>query len=199
MYRVLILFAFLLPFSGFAQRIAGLNLVASEAFVGVRFTITKGSSCNGYSIYHSLDSVNFKVIYDYAGVCGSSASDDQKSYTHTSPTPNRVNYYKVDLWPVETSRIVGILIPAETESGILLYPNPISGKNDQLTLKLPGASSPNIGGLICDQFGKTLQPLNLQVQNNQTSFETAHLQSGVYTVKLMDGQQTYVSKFVILR
>ena len=199
MRGLLILLVLILPFFGDAQRIADLNLVATDAYVGVRFTITKGSSCNGYTIYHSLYSLNFSSIYDYAGVCGSSGADDRKSYTHTAPVPNQVNYYKVDLWPVETSKVVGILIPAETASGLLVYPNPLVANDDLLYVRLLNPQARELEGVVCNQFGKSFQPLKMAVLDNVIAIGTGDLVNGVYAIRLNDGRRDYVSKFVILR
>lgn len=197
-------FAILLFFSALsigasAQRIAGFGLLTSESHVGLRFTITRGSSCSGYTVYHSLDSLHFSSIYEYAGVCGNSTADDQKTYTHAAPTPNRINYYKINLWPVEMSEVAGILVPAETVSGLLLYPNPQTGTEDRLTVRLLHGLSAHLDAVVCNQFGNTLQPLRLEAVNQTASIGTGHLANGVYSLRLNDGARSYVSKFVVLR
>ncbi len=54
---------------GSAQRIINYNLNSSGGIVRIDFDVAKGSTCNGYSIYHSTDSTFFTIIEDFAGIC----------------------------------------------------------------------------------------------------------------------------------
>ncbi|MGZ3900969.1 MAG: hypothetical protein ACXVNQ_10990, partial [Bacteroidia bacterium] len=59
MKKILFLIVTICSFNAVAQRIQNFNAFASGTNVGIRFTITKGPQCSGYTIYHSLDSINF--------------------------------------------------------------------------------------------------------------------------------------------
>src|SRR5687767_10751312 len=97
-----------------AQRIVSFNLYPLNNSVVVKFTIGPGGSCTGYTIWHGIDSVNFVPVFDELGECGNTGTNEEKSYTHSNPAPNQVNYYKVQLRPYETTPIKSIYV---TEQG----------------------------------------------------------------------------------
>ena len=71
--------------------------------VSVKFTISKGAQCAGYRIWQGVDSVNFKLVYNYPGICGDLNVSQDISYFHETPNINQINYYKAELFPVEFS------------------------------------------------------------------------------------------------
>ncbi|HRH12335.1 MAG TPA: hypothetical protein PLU73_12510 [Bacteroidia bacterium] len=62
--KKIIFLLFLLCETLYAQRIQKFDAILSGTVVGVRFSISAGSSCNGYNVLHSIDSVNYYPIYN---------------------------------------------------------------------------------------------------------------------------------------
>ena len=183
-----------------AQRIQNFNVFVAGTNVGVKFTIGPGAQCGGYKIYHSLDSVFFNQIYDYPTVCGNSTSSEDVSYTHTYPTIDRTNYYKVELIPVETSPIRRVFVPISTINvKLFVYPNPVVQISDVLNLKIANIGTTKLVGFIYTQFGKTIRQINLKTEQDLATLNVYDLTSGLYVVWLTDGNQAYSSKFVIIR
>ena len=189
-----------LSVSIYAQfRIVNFNLFQVGTNVLIKFTVTAGSICNGYTVYHCLDSVSFVPVYDYAGVCGTSSSDENFSYTHTGATPDKINYYKVQLSTVETSGIRRIYVPSNSRSGIIAYPNPILNTSDSLKLRLFNTNNLQLVGFIYSPSGKPRQELHLKAKGELTALDVNNFENGVYVVWLTDGYQAYSSKFIINR
>jgi hypothetical protein len=184
-----------------AQRIINFNLVTAGTNVGVRFTIAKGVQCGGYKIYHSTDSLFYNAVYDYPGICGGSGADEPISFTHNNPAINQLNYYKVELVPIETSSAAKIYVAGQVKAGILAFPNPINASGNQLTLQISKAiTSSKLSGFIYDQVGKPMRRIDLNALLDGTlSVDVAELSNGLYLIWLADGNQVYTTKFLVLR
>ncbi len=181
-----------------AQRISNFNLYAVGKSVSVNFTIVKGSSCSGYSVFHSLDSVNFSLIEDYAGICSSSSEDYSNSYTHTNPTQNHFNYYKVQIAIGEVSEVKSIYVTQNSNSGLILYPNPIGGTDDQMNFRALASPNNHLSGYIYDVNGKKYADLDVKTYDTKASFSVSGFKSGIYFVWLSDGELLYTGKFIVL-
>lgn len=201
-YRFTTIILILIAISINAQRIQNFNLYTVGSSVNVKFTISGGAQCSGYKIWHSLDSTyfGFNPIYDYPGVCGGSGSPEDISYIHANPSINQVNYYKVELVPVETSPVKRVYVPVDqTKVKLFLYPNPIGSFSDILNLKIPNIGSVKLFGFLYNQFGHKLRELDVTMQFDLASVNVYDLNDGFYEVWLTDGKQSYSSKFIVKR
>lgn len=189
----------ILGFTANSQRIQNFYGVVSGTSVGLRFTITKGPQCSGYTIYHSIDSVNFIQIYDYPGICGDVSTDQNISYTHTSPAVNQTNYYKVQLVPVETTPVLRIYVADQPKKKMMVFPNPVVNSYDILSVKIFNVSNTRVIGFLYNQFGKPLREYDLTTVFDMTAINVYDLANGLYILWLTDGTQAFSSKFVINR
>jgi hypothetical protein len=184
---------------GFAQRIQNFNVFAVNGSVGIKFTVSKGTQCNGYTIWHSLDSINFNVIYSYPGICGNTSADQDFSYTHTSPGVNVVNYYKIELPGVETSPVQRVYLTTTPQASLLMYPNPIVNEYDVLYLKIFNANNLRVVGFLYNQFGKPMRTLDITTKVDLANLYINDLENGLYVIWLTDGTQLFRGKFIINR
>jgi hypothetical protein len=95
MLRILLL-AFLFPLTAAAQ-VSILDFRANPAgdALNISWTIGPGNTCEDLEVQHSTDSVNFTMLYLYAGVCGDATFSQQYSWTHNTPACNQKNYYRL--------------------------------------------------------------------------------------------------------
>lgn len=63
--------------------------------LNISWTIGPGNTCEDLEVQHSTDSVNFTMLYLYAGVCGDATFSQQYSWTHNTPACNQKNYYRL--------------------------------------------------------------------------------------------------------
>ena len=182
-----------------AQRITNFSLYGVGKSVGLNFTVVKGSTCNGYTVYHSLDSMYFNVIEDYSGICGDTFEDVNNSYTHQNPTPNAFNYYKVQIALGEVSETKSIYVSPGANSGLILYPNPVSEVDESINFRALASPNSRLVGDIYDCTGKKYGELDVRTMDSKASFSITGLKSGIYFVWLTDGQLVYSNKFIVLR
>jgi hypothetical protein len=190
---------FFLSAAGFAQRIQNFNVFAVDKAVGIKFTISTGSPCNGYTIWHSLDSMNYSPLYSYGGICGSSSAPQDFSYTHNSPSPNAVNYYKVELTNIETSPVRRVYVGENSVITMLLFPNPIVYYSDVLNVKIFNATNLRLVGFIFNQYGKPMRQVDITTKVDAANLYINDLSNGLYVIWLTDGTMVYSSKFIINR
>ena len=188
---------FLLSTHIFAQRILNFKIFQVNQAVFLNFILSKGSSCNGFNVLHSTDSVNFKVIHEDPTICGTSNADEAKNWTHANPIINQLNYYKIQLNPGEMSPVNRIFVNQTNKPNIVLFPNPISTDIDLLTIKILGTESLEFDGFIYNQFGNYVLKIENQSTISNSTIKIHELSNGLYLIKLTDGYNLYSTKFII--
>ena len=188
---------FLLSTHIFAQRILNFKIFQVDQAVFLNFILSKGSSCNGFNVLHSTDSVNFKVIHEDPTICGTSNADEAKNWTHANPIINQLNYYKIQLNPGEMSPVNRIFVNQTNKPNIVLFPNPISTDHDFLTIKILGTESLEFDGFIYNQFGNYVLKIENQSTLSNSTIKIHELSNGLYLIKLTDGYNLYSTKFII--
>jgi len=190
---------FLLSTHIFAQRILNFKIFQVNQAVFLNFILSKGSSCNGFNVLHSTDSVNFKIIHEDPTICGTSNADEAKNWTHANPIINQLNYYKIQLNPSEMSPVNRIFVNQTNKPNIVLFPNPISTDIDLLTIKIIGTESLEFDGFIYNQFGNYVLKIEKQSTLSNSTIKINELSNGLYLIKLTDGYNLYSTKFIIQR
>jgi hypothetical protein len=190
---------FLLSTHIFAQRILNFKIFQVNQAVFLNFILSKGSSCNGFNVLHSSDSVNFKIIHEDPTICGTSNADEAKNWTHANPITNQLNYYKIQLNPGEMSPVNRIFVNQTNKPNIVLFPNPISTDIDLLTIKILGTESLEFDGFIYNQFGNYVLKIEKQSTISNSTIKINELSNGLYLIKLTDGYNLYSTKFIIQR
>ena len=188
---------FLLSTHIFAQRILNFRIFQVNQAVFLNFILSKGSSCNGFNVLHSTDSVNFKIIHEDPTICGTSNADEVKNWTHVNPIINQLNYYKIQLNPGEMSPVNRIFVNQTNKPNIILFPNPISTDHDFLTIKILGTESLAFDGFIYNQFGNYVLKIDNQSTISNSTIKINELSNGLYLIKLTDGYNLYSTKFLI--
>ena len=122
----LITFLFFYFHSPAQDAIIQFSVIQVENKIQLDFTIKSGNTCNGIGIYRSADSINFTLIGDIQGICGSTDRNESYSYTDYSPLKNSKNYYRLQPGMLPTSGIAGVFYLDLSENEILVYPNPIT-------------------------------------------------------------------------
>ena len=188
---------FLLSTHIFAQRILNFKIFQVDQAVFLNFILSKGSSCNGFNVLHSTDSVNFKIIHEDPTICGTSNADEVKNWTHVKPIINQLNYYKIQLNPGEMSPVNRIFVNQTNKPNSILFPNPISTDHDFLTIKILGTESLEFDGFIYNQFGNYVLKIENQSTISNSTIKIHELSNGLYLIKLTDGYNLYSTKFII--
>lgn len=198
MIRWIFIFYFSLTVSlASSQRIINFNLFPLKNSITIKFTITPGAACTGYTIFHSLDSLNYIPIYDYPQICGNTGANEEVTFTHQSPALFQYNYYKVQLFPVETTLPKKIFMTDQAQSGIWPFPNPVTSGLPEIGLKIFNANNTKFAGFLYNAFGGKLSELIFTTVGDVTRINIGGLKDGVYIVWVTDGLAPYYCKFVV--
>ena len=108
------------------SRVQELTSTQYKKSIFLNFIITSGSTCSGYQIQHSLDSINFELLFDYYGVCGEQTKSQSFSFVDENPVKNAKNYYRVFIPPNDYSKINTISYFDLSDNGYLLFNNPVN-------------------------------------------------------------------------
>jgi hypothetical protein len=200
MHYSLIFLFFLPPLFNFGQRISNLEVHNAEGIIAIRFTIYPGPACHGYTILHSLDSARFSVIHNPGEVCGNYNAPESKSFDHTDPVEDKVNYYRLQLSPYEVSEVRSIFVFSKSPRSVITpYPNPVMPGNEFLNLRIFGASNARLKGILYNLSGKPLQELELTTKGEIANLAVGSLNEGLYMILLTDGSQAFACKFAVAR
>lgn len=180
-----------------SQRILNFNLSSSGGLVRIDFSVAKGSNCDGYKIYHSVDSLYFNVIEDYAGICSSTSENVPHTYNHSSPSPKAINYYKIELAFVETSPIKSIYVDDQSRPLLTPYPNPVPISDGLVKLRTSNTENGALEGFICDEIGHKFQEVLVNSYDYKLELPLYGLNTGIYFIWLSDGVYAYGAKLII--
>ena len=180
--RKLVLLFLLISF-GFTVRsqsiLSSFEIDISQGNVLLAWTIKSGSTCNGMQVFRSKDSMNFILIEDIQGVCGSLSSSVSYTFTDHTPILNTVNYYKIDFGGLEQSPILGIEVINVLTNSFLLRPNPVTGASD---LYFENDNQNEIVLKVFDDFGDVIY--KNQTISNKFILDSTTFSSGLYYFSL---------------
>ena len=155
------------------SRVQELTATQYNQNIVINYLISAGNTCSGYQILKSNDSLNFSVIYDYAGICGESSKAQNIIFNDERPEKNKKNYYKILIQPSDYSPVISLFYTDFSEKGYILMQNPV-------TNNLSILSNSNSAILkIYNQVGNLTLSLNPNEQGLYQEDITA-LANGIY-------------------
>ncbi len=183
--HLIIYLSIVLGFNAESQTILGdFDIDQSNGKVLLAWTIKSGSVCNVMQIYRSKDSIDFMLIEDIQGVCGSLSSPVSYTYTDQTPILNNYNYYKINFGGLEDSNILGIEVINVLSNSYLLKPNPITGASD---LYFENDNQNEVVLKVFDDFGDVIYLE--ETQTNKFTLDSTSFSSGMYYFSL-ENQKT---------
>lgn len=102
------------------------SVFAAQNKVFITCTINGGNTCNGISLYRSEDSIQFILIDQIQGTCGSSDFDIKYTFTDANPIKNQRSWYKLYLGNIGYTEALGIDY-FDVSSGYLILNTPDKG------------------------------------------------------------------------
>lgn len=92
--------------------------------VHIECVIRAGNTCAGIDFLRSEDSINFEVVGQISGTCGSASSSITYNFIDKNPIKNKTSYYKLRLGLSGDSHILPILVIDVEQTGYQIRPNP---------------------------------------------------------------------------
>jgi hypothetical protein len=195
-YRLIILLFFLAgPTIQFAQEHPIISYfkgdVVSDKIV-LTWNIIGGNNCNGITIFHSADKINYVEIGSIPGICGAQSESEPYRFTHLDPAENQINYYKLQLGNQGFTTPLALTFYPTNEKAFVFFPNP---SNDQLFLFVD-AIYQNSEIEIFDSKGSKVLGQAVKA-GNLVEISPLSLEAGNYLIRLRDGNTLISSQKMI--
>ena len=182
-----------------AQRVFNFSVTQSVSAVAYSFTYRSGSTCNGYQLMYSTDSLNFIAVDNYPGICGASGADEFFSGVHKTPKVNAWNYYRIQMANFESSEIRKVFVSSDGNLKAVVFPNPYTDNNLTLHYRISGANNLRLQGFVYDANGYAQQYIDTTTTADTGVIDTRLLENGLYIVWLTDGTNLYKGKFLVMQ
>lgn len=184
MKKIKLLLLFVLSFHfGFAQQdsIFGFFSVQQETNKVVVFlTINGGIQCSGLQVKRSTDSINFVLVHEFPGICGSPGADESYVWVDENPTKNTVNYYRLEVGNLGiVSDFRSVFFQYFESDKLLITPNPCN----ECTVRFPNDKREKVLIQLCTIEGKFL--LEEETTNNFYSLKDFNLQGSIFLVSIL--------------
>lgn len=153
-----------------------------EKSVKVFWTMPLGATCLDLSVQRSSDSVNFKSVYTYPGVCGSEDETTSYNWIDNSTLIESLNYYRLKLENAEFTEVRKIdLRSGFIDSPIIIFPNP---SNRYINIKIDGNLNELFLIKILAVNGEILFRL-VEPSNKEIEVDVSGFNSGIYSFQVV--------------
>ncbi|MBK9637294.1 MAG: hypothetical protein IPO63_05605 [Bacteroidetes bacterium] len=183
MKKIKLLLLFVLSFHfGFAQQdsiFSFFNVEQEDNKVVVFITINGGIQCSGLQVQRSTDSINFMMIYEFPGICGSPGADESYVYVDDSPVKNAVNYNRLEVGNLGiVSDPKSVFFQYFEGDKLLITPNPC----EECTIRFPNEQREKVRIQLSSIDGKFL--MEEETTNNFYSLNDFYLQGSIFLVSI---------------
>lgn len=162
--------------------LSGFSAFQKEKSILLFWNIDSGPTCNGITIFHSTDIINFSEIGAISGVCGNSASSTPYNFTHSTPVLNKINYYKLRFGTSQFSEIIFLLLDYVELGNVLITPNPA---NDVFEIKFNNDKNQTYTLEIIDSIGRLVLS-KTKITGTSYTLNSSLFDAGTYSLNLRD-------------
>jgi len=156
------------------------------------WNIIGGNNCNGITIYHSTDNVDYQEVGSIPGICGAIIDAEPYSFLHINPAPNTLNYYKLKLGSQGYTTPLELMFFKTGDKGFTFYPNPVK---EYFNIYI-SETNQNPRVEVFDTSGKKYISRNV-VSGLLVQIETTKLISGMYIIRVSDGNDIVSSSQLV--
>ena len=184
--------------SVFSQSVtaSGFSAFQQEKTILLFWSINSGPTCNGISIFHSTDAINFNEIGSISGVCGNSASTTPYNFTHSTPVLNKINYYKLRFGTSQFSEIIFLLLEYVEPGNVEINPNPA---NDVFEIKFNNDKNQTYTLEIIDSNGRLVLS-KTKITGTSYTLNSSLFDAGIYNLNLRDDDgRVFKNKLCIIK
>lgn len=198
--KTILILLFLLGNSlfGFAQKVNLSNffIIPNGKQILLYWTIDSGPTCNGITVWHSTDSVNYVEIGDIGGICGSSSSAIPYNFTDKNPTLNQTNFYKIRLGYSQFSEVKTVQINYTEPGKLIIKPNPSS---ENVVIEFNNEAANHYQLTVTNSSGNTVYTKE-NISESKIELNTTGWSAGTYYVTLAEpGGKKLKDKLIIIK
>lgn len=169
-------------------------LIPNNKEVLLYWTIDSGPTCNGITVWHSSDSVNYEEIGNIGGVCGSSSSATPYNFTDKSPLLNSVNYYKLRLGYAQFTEVKTITIKYTEPGKLYVYPNP---SINQTKIEFNNDRNKQFSLTVTNSIGNVIYKKENAIES-EIFLDTSSWNNGSYYITLTDDSGNVLKEKLII-
>jgi hypothetical protein len=160
--------------------------------VVVFLTIKGGIQCSGLQVQRGSDSINYTLVHEFPGVCGSPSADESYVWVDDSPLKNTVNYYRLEIGNLGiVSEHKFVFFQYFEGDKLLITPNPC----EDCTIRFPNDKREKVRVQLFSIDGKFL--LEEESTNNFYSLQNFRLQGSIFMVKVSYENGTQITGKVL--
>ncbi|MBK7965886.1 MAG: T9SS type A sorting domain-containing protein [Bacteroidetes bacterium] len=146
----------------------------------VFLTIRGGIQCSGLQVQRGTDSINYTLVHEFPGVCGSPSADESYVWVDDSPSRNTVNYYRLEIGNLGiVSEHKFVFFQYFEGDKLLITPNPC----EDCTIRFPNDKREKVRVQLFSIDGKFL--LEEESTNNFYSLKDFDLQGSTFLVSII--------------
>ncbi len=158
-----------------------LEIYESGGKVYITCIISAGNTCNGINVLRSTDSVEFSIIGNVSGVCGSNDFPITYDFVDENPVINKPMYYQLEFGGFAPSEIIRLLIIDYNSNGYQVRPQPAS---EEARIYFENPANSEFGITLYSSSGKTI--LQEKTTRNFFDLSLVNIPSGLYGFRISD-------------
>lgn len=144
------------------------------------WTIKGGNTCQGIRIERFSEELQgFERIGEYDGVCGSTENDERYQYVDTSPLPNQINLYRLELGQQGYTNVLAFEFYAYNDDNYVLLGNPVI---DRTQIIFENPLNANCIFESYDLNGRLV--FETQTSGNKVDILKGNMEKGVYVFRI---------------
>ena len=167
---------------GFAQQdsiFSFFNVQQESNKVVVFLTINGGIQCSGLQVQRSTDSINYNLVHEFPGICGSPGADESYFWVDDSPIKNEINYYRLEVGNLGiVSDHKSVFFQFFEGDKLLITPNPC----EECTVRFPNDQREKVRIQLSSIDGKFL--MEEETTNNFYSLKDFDLQGAIFFLSI---------------
>jgi hypothetical protein len=156
-----------------------LDVYESGGKVYITCIISAGNTCNGINVLRSDDSLEFSIIGQVSGVCGSNDFPTTYDFVDQNPILNKPSFYQLEFGGFTPSEIIRIFIIEHNSNGYQIRPQPAG---NQARIYFVNSSNSEHSIILFSSSGKNL----LEEKSTGDFFDLSfiNIPSGLYGFRI---------------
>jgi hypothetical protein len=179
-----------------------LNGSLTNNIVNLNWSVTQNQDVQFYTIERSTDGIHFTLVDTVNNPYTTLRSASFRTTDNIRGLNSKYVYYRVKVTRtngVQYSKIIRIPVSAGNVLDISLQPNPV---RDHLQINMYASADREVQVLLYTVTGQLVKSMNTQVKKGYNTLSLNDFRSwarGLYTIKVLSGNDAYVDRIVLIK
>jgi hypothetical protein len=174
----------------------------AQSIVNLNWSVTQNQEIQYYTIERSTDGTHYTLVDTVNNQAITSRFANYKTTDNVNGLHSSYVYYRIKIsalnGSVQYSRVIRVPITGKS-SDISLQPNPV---RDHLLINIQSAADRDVQVFVYNMTGQLVRTMNSSVKKGYSSITMDDFRSwakGMYTVKVVSGNDVYVDRMVLVK